>query len=144
MCATICGPSGLHLLRAEYQTWWAAPPSYRKLPSRLALPREPTESIRWHMTASRSSGSELANAFCPNCFKYFYCIFQSPFILFLLPYAFLNPPILRPSRHFSTTYNTMASAATFYDLKPLDSKGQAYNFDDLKGKVVLIVNVASK
>lgn len=38
----------------------------------------------------------------------------------------------------------MASATTFYDLKPLDSKGQDYDFNELKGKVVLIVNVASK
>ncbi|KAI5840476.1 putative peroxiredoxin HYR1 [Morchella snyderi] len=38
----------------------------------------------------------------------------------------------------------MASATTFYDLKPLDSKGQNYDFNELKGKVILIVNVASK
>ncbi|KAL0637979.1 Glutathione peroxidase 2 [Maublancomyces gigas] len=38
----------------------------------------------------------------------------------------------------------MASATTFYSLKPLDSKGETYDFEALKGKVVLIVNVASK
>lgn len=32
----------------------------------------------------------------------------------------------------------------FYDLTPLDSKGNPYPFSELKGKVVLIVNVASK
>ncbi|KAK6464575.1 thioredoxin-like protein [Scheffersomyces coipomensis] len=32
----------------------------------------------------------------------------------------------------------------FYELKPLDAKGQVYPFAELKGKVVLIVNVASK
>ncbi|KAK6202817.1 thioredoxin-like protein [Scheffersomyces amazonensis] len=32
----------------------------------------------------------------------------------------------------------------FYELKPLDAKKQAYPFEELKGKVVLIVNVASK
>lgn len=34
--------------------------------------------------------------------------------------------------------------SSFYDLKPLDSKGEPYPFDQLKGKVVLVVNVASK
>jgi len=38
----------------------------------------------------------------------------------------------------------MSSATTFYDLEPLDSRSQPYNFSQLKGKVVLIVNVASK
>jgi glutathione peroxidase-family protein len=32
----------------------------------------------------------------------------------------------------------------FYELAPLDSKDQPFPFADLKGKVVLIVNVASK
>jgi hypothetical protein len=39
---------------------------------------------------------------------------------------------------------TMASATTFYDLKPLDKKGLPYDFKELEGKVVLVVNVASK
>lgn len=34
--------------------------------------------------------------------------------------------------------------STFYDLAPLDAKNEPYPFDQLKGKVVLIVNVASK
>ncbi|CAZ81709.1 unnamed protein product [Tuber melanosporum] len=38
----------------------------------------------------------------------------------------------------------MSSATTFYDLEPLDSRNQPYTFNQLKGKVVLIVNVASK
>lgn len=33
---------------------------------------------------------------------------------------------------------------TFYDLSPLDGNGQAFPFSQLRGKVVLIVNVASK
>ena len=32
----------------------------------------------------------------------------------------------------------------FYKLAPVDKKGQPFPFDQLKGKVVLIVNVASK
>ncbi|CAI4065024.1 hypothetical protein SKDZ_09G1990 [Saccharomyces kudriavzevii ZP591] len=32
----------------------------------------------------------------------------------------------------------------FYKLAPIDKKGQPFPFDQLKGKVVLIVNVASK
>jgi len=38
----------------------------------------------------------------------------------------------------------MSSATTFYDLAPLDSGNQVYGFNQLKGKVVLVVNVASK
>lgn len=34
--------------------------------------------------------------------------------------------------------------SSFYDLAPLDAKDQPYPFEQLKGKVVLIVNVASK
>ncbi|CAR28078.1 hypothetical protein ZYGR_0N05670 [Zygosaccharomyces rouxii] len=32
----------------------------------------------------------------------------------------------------------------FYELQPRDGKGEVFSFDQLKGKVVLIVNVASK
>lgn len=32
----------------------------------------------------------------------------------------------------------------FYDFKPLDARGEPFPFSDLKGKVVVIVNVASK
>jgi len=38
----------------------------------------------------------------------------------------------------------MASATTFYDFKPKDKKGSEYPLDQYKGKVVLIVNTASK
>jgi glutathione peroxidase-family protein len=38
----------------------------------------------------------------------------------------------------------MASATTFYDFKPKDKKGNEYPLVDLKGKVVLVVNTASK
>ena len=38
--------------------------------------------------------------------------------------------------------NTMTSK--FYEFSCLDKKGETYKFDQLKGKVVLIVNVASK
>lgn len=34
--------------------------------------------------------------------------------------------------------------SSFYDLTPNDAKGQPFPFADLKGKVVVIVNVASK
>lgn len=34
--------------------------------------------------------------------------------------------------------------SSFYDLAPLDKKGQPFPFSQLKGKVVLIVNIASK
>ena len=38
----------------------------------------------------------------------------------------------------------MASASQFYSFKPLDKKGQPFDFSSLDGKVVLIVNTASK
>ncbi|MCJ1376282.1 hypothetical protein MMC20_007524 [Loxospora ochrophaea] len=38
----------------------------------------------------------------------------------------------------------MASATSFYDFKPLDKKGEPYPLADLQGKVVLVVNTASK
>lgn len=38
----------------------------------------------------------------------------------------------------------MASATTFYDFKPNNKKGEPYPLSDLKGKVVLVVNTASK
>ncbi|KAF2181999.1 glutathione peroxidase 1 [Zopfia rhizophila CBS 207.26] len=38
----------------------------------------------------------------------------------------------------------MTSATSFYDFKPKDKKGNEYPLADLKGKVVLVVNTASK
>jgi len=38
----------------------------------------------------------------------------------------------------------MASATSFYDFKPLDKKGEATPLETYKGKVVLVVNTASK
>lgn len=39
---------------------------------------------------------------------------------------------------------TMASATSFFDFKPKDKKGGEYPLSNLKGKVVLVVNTASK
>lgn len=59
---------------------------------------------------------------------------------FLLPTA--NP------RHFSSSPSTLSSkmsaATSFYELQPEDNQGTPFSFAQLKGKVVLIVNVASK
>ncbi|KFH46938.1 Peroxiredoxin-like protein [Hapsidospora chrysogenum ATCC 11550] len=38
----------------------------------------------------------------------------------------------------------MASATSFYDFKPLDKRGQEVPLETYKGKVVLVVNTASK
>lgn len=38
----------------------------------------------------------------------------------------------------------MSSATTFYDFKPNDKDGKPYPLSQLKGKVVLVVNTASK
>ncbi|KAG8756727.1 hypothetical protein FRC12_010481 [Ceratobasidium sp. 428] len=48
--------------------------------------------------------------------------------------------LCRSPRSFHSTTTAMS---TFYDLKAASPRGE-YNFDQLKGKVVLIVNVASK
>jgi len=46
---------------------------------------------------------------------------------------------------FSTSKTpAMASATSFYDFKPKDKKGSAYDLSKLNGKVVLVVNTASK
>ncbi|KAL0779555.1 hypothetical protein CaCOL14_004039 [Colletotrichum acutatum] len=42
------------------------------------------------------------------------------------------------------TTAAMASATGFYDFKPLDKRGQEVPLADYKGKVVLVVNTASK
>ncbi|KAK2757766.1 glutathione peroxidase [Colletotrichum kahawae] len=46
--------------------------------------------------------------------------------------------------HNIKTFATMASATKFYDFKPLDKRGQEVPLADYKGKVVLVVNTASK
>ncbi|KAJ4148167.1 hypothetical protein LMH87_002648 [Akanthomyces muscarius] len=38
----------------------------------------------------------------------------------------------------------MSSATSFYDFKPLDKRGQEVPLSDYRGKVVLVVNTASK
>ena len=38
----------------------------------------------------------------------------------------------------------MSSATTFYEFKPKDKKGKPYPLSNLQGKVVLVVNTASK
>jgi hypothetical protein len=49
---------------------------------------------------------------------------------------------------FTTTTTTstrnMSSATTFYDFKPKDDKGAPFPLANMKGKVVLVVNTASK
>lgn len=53
--------------------------------------------------------------------------------------AFAQPNTLQHS-----TYATMSSATTFYEFKPKDKKGKPYPLSNLQGKVVLVVNTASK
>jgi hypothetical protein len=56
-----------------------------------------------------------------------------------------HPRPLFPTNIISPRFtSTMAAATTFYDLKPLDKKGTPFDFKQLDGKVVLVVNVASK
>lgn len=57
-----------------------------------------------------------------------------------------QPPHYRRIAHptIRRSFTTMASATTLFDFKPLDKKGEAYSLEQLKGKVVLVVNTASK
>ncbi|KZF23552.1 thioredoxin-like protein [Xylona heveae TC161] len=63
-------------------------------------------------------------------------------------YPFLNVWSYSPSPTrtgiTSAHTRTMASATSFYDFKPLDKKGQPFPLSKLEGKVVLVVNTASK
>ncbi|KAL3594758.1 Glutathione peroxidase 2 [Fusarium poae] len=57
------------------------------------------------------------------------------------PFSSLNKQRLQ---HRNYTASNMSSATSFYDFKPLDKRGQEVPLADYKGKVVLIVNTASK
>ncbi|KAI1340979.1 thioredoxin-like protein [Xylariaceae sp. FL0016] len=67
-------------------------------------------------------------------------------------FATSNPPptsrpspkttVSLPTKHYTTS--TMASATSFYDFNPKDKKGAEKSMGDYKGKVVLVVNTASK
>lgn len=61
-----------------------------------------------------------------------------------LPHTDLSEHRLSPYRVHHCDINMTSPVASFYDLKPLDSKKQPFGFDNLRGKVVLVVNVASK
>ncbi|CAD0109166.1 unnamed protein product, partial [Aureobasidium uvarum] len=47
-------------------------------------------------------------------------------------------------RKVTSSPATMSSATSFHEFKPLDKKGNVYDLSKLKGKVVLVVNTASK
>ncbi|CAI6332376.1 unnamed protein product [Periconia digitata] len=49
-----------------------------------------------------------------------------------------------PNSPTRADFATMASATSFFEFSPKDKKGNAYSLADLKGKVVLVVNTASK
>ncbi|KAK2778754.1 hypothetical protein FQN53_001651 [Emmonsiellopsis sp. PD_33] len=87
-------------------------------------------------------------------------------LLFFSPPSILHPPrhtlrMIRPSISPLRLYKAavpitkyriihaqniaaMSSATTFYDFDPLDKKGDPFPLSSLKGKVVLVVNTASK
>ncbi|PKS08004.1 hypothetical protein jhhlp_006616 [Lomentospora prolificans] len=61
------------------------------------------------------------------------------------PSAHCTPPSAAPPPVAASAFlSTMASATAFYDFKPLDKRGQEVPLADYKGKVVLVVNTASK
>jgi len=70
-------------------------------------------------------------------------------LLITPPRPFSNKKLLSiknsaTQRETRRNFANMASATSFYDFKPLDKKGTAYPLSNLKDKVVLVVNTASK
>ncbi|EPE30180.1 Thioredoxin-like protein [Glarea lozoyensis ATCC 20868] len=55
-----------------------------------------------------------------------------------------SPSVQQYQFHTAAKLRNMASATSFYDFKPIDKRGQPVPLADHKGKVVLVVNVASK
>lgn len=53
-----------------------------------------------------------------------------------------HPLVRLEQKCYSTS--TMAAASTFYDFSPKDKQGSPYPLANLRGKVVLVVNTASK
>jgi len=58
-----------------------------------------------------------------------------------LEYHKSKPTISQHPQRFSTS---MASATSFYSFKPIDKRGEPFPLSELQGKVVLVVNTASK
>ena len=68
-------------------------------------------------------------------------------LLLVSPFAFVSTNTQSQQAHFSASAPTNMSESTsrgFYDLKADLPNGSPYKLEDLKGKVVLVVNVASK
>lgn len=107
-------------------------PAYGCRPSRRSQPGKPTTmraANRWRTLLSPASSSRVASV---RLYK-------------------PSPQLLAASLTVTTTfaatrrasYSTTAMSS-FYELKPQLPNGKTYDFGELKGKVVLIVNVASK
>ena len=71
--------------------------------------------------------------------------FASPFALaYQLPAAPSRTFFSLPNTNSSSSSSAMSDAKSFYELKAQLPGGKTYDFEQLKGKVVLIVNTASK
>ena len=71
--------------------------------------------------------------------------FLSPTLLLRASRSRITPNTLSiPSTLALRHASTMSSATNFFDFKPNDKKGKPYPLSNLKGKVVLVVNTASK
>lgn len=110
----------------------------------------PTVPIR----VSRIAPSYLCRPAAAGTFKLFQFprrqIFRSLSFV-VAPSCFLRHPIsFSPAFHPlvilgpARLYSNMAAATTFYDFTPKNKKGDPYPLESLKGKVVLVVNTASK
>ncbi|CAE6440520.1 unnamed protein product [Rhizoctonia solani] len=61
-----------------------------------------------------------------------------------LPLKYLTTSVAPNYHRTLHTTTTLSIMSTFYDLKAATPRGEEYSFDQLKGNVVLVVNVASK
>lgn len=111
-------------------------PAYGCRPSRRSQPGKPTTmraANRWRTLLSPARSSLVASV---RLYK------PSPQLL-----ASPSRPSLTVTTTFAAaqraSYSTTAMSS-FYELKPQLPNGKTYDFEELKGKVVLIVNVASK
>ncbi len=83
-------------------------------------------------------GAQSPRVYLPQRYKLVSGVFDPALNSLSTPFQPLSRPLT------SSSYSPPPAMAGFYDLKAELPNGKSYEFDQLKGKVVLIVNVASK
>ena len=124
-------------------------PQPRRSGGRHSVRLLPVVTCRAHMAESPHGNVAVSDDRVMQVQRYIFCSSS----ISRQPLSLLSPTFLKVSlpqrqrlshRHQSLRFAGMASATTFYDFKPKDKKGSEYPLANLKGKVVLVVNTASK